>query len=105
MPAVDDGALPDVEIRQGGEKLQPKGNGLVIVGYRLPHPGERMGGYEIRGKLMGTDDPMSALLQEHHGAAQHLIVPPRDDLLHLVHVSRSEERRVGKECRSRWSPY
>ena len=23
----------------------------------------------------------------------------------LVCVSRSEERRVGKECRSRWSPY
>ena len=23
---------------------------------------------------------------------------------HLIH-SRSEERRVGKECRSRWSPY
>ena len=23
----------------------------------------------------------------------------------LVHVWRSEERRVGKECRSRWSPY
>src|SRR5260370_27300016 len=22
-----------------------------------------------------------------------------------VHVGRSEERRVGKECRSRWSPY
>ena len=22
-----------------------------------------------------------------------------------VHCSRSEERRVGKECRSRWSPY
>ena len=21
------------------------------------------------------------------------------------HISRSEERRVGKECRSRWSPY
>ena len=21
------------------------------------------------------------------------------------HVNRSEERRVGKECRSRWSPY
>src|SRR3712207_9057506 len=25
-------------------------------------------------------------------------------LVHLVYV-RSEERRVGKECRSRWSPY
>ena len=22
-----------------------------------------------------------------------------------MHISRSEERRVGKECRSRWSPY
>src|SRR6266545_2557792 len=26
-------------------------------------------------------------------------------LHHLVEHSRSEERRVGKECRSRWSPY
>ena len=24
---------------------------------------------------------------------------------HLYYVLRSEERRVGKECRSRWSPY
>src|SRR5258705_5704268 len=23
----------------------------------------------------------------------------------LLHIARSEERRVGKECRSRWSPY
>ena len=23
----------------------------------------------------------------------------------VVHLKRSEERRVGKECRSRWSPY
>ena len=23
----------------------------------------------------------------------------------LIHTMRSEERRVGKECRSRWSPY
>src|SRR6185437_2533594 len=36
---------------------------------------------------------------------------PRADmlglLLHLLHQpgARSEERRVGKECRSRWSPY
>ena len=25
--------------------------------------------------------------------------------MHVLHVPRSEERRVGKECRSRWSPY
>ena len=29
---------------------------------------------------------------------------PMDKFLHL-HLLRSEERRVGKECRSRWSPY
>src|SRR2546429_5069547 len=27
------------------------------------------------------------------------------DILHEYALSRSEERRVGKECRSRWSPY
>src|SRR5256885_16947628 len=29
----------------------------------------------------------------------------RTDLEGLVATARSEERRVGKECRSRWSPY
>src|SRR2546422_1663181 len=29
----------------------------------------------------------------------------RERSLHLVTPRRSEERRVGKECRSRWSPY
>ena len=30
-----------------------------------------------------------------------------DDIINIYHYlrSRSEERRVGKECRSRWSPY
>ena len=27
------------------------------------------------------------------------------EIIILSEVSRSEERRVGKECRSRWSPY
>ena len=29
----------------------------------------------------------------------------RDKALELLETTRSEERRVGKECRSRWSPY
>ena len=28
-----------------------------------------------------------------------------DDIQGMVSKARSEERRVGKECRSRWSPY
>ena len=34
-----------------------------------------------------------------------LILDREDDLGGTWHVNRSEERRVGKECRSRWSPY
>ena len=30
---------------------------------------------------------------------------PNSELLSYFASSRSEERRVGKECRSRWSPY
>ena len=27
------------------------------------------------------------------------------NLINMAYFERSEERRVGKECRSRWSPY
>src|SRR2546425_5127217 len=46
-------------------------------------------------------------LRKMAGAEVHLV----DHESHLVHLAlqilldRSEERRVGKECRSRWSPY
>ena len=31
--------------------------------------------------------------------------PEQQELMEQMHQARSEERRVGKECRSRWSPY
>ena len=30
--------------------------------------------------------------------------PDHQNILWFIQISRSEERRVGKECRSRWSP-
>ncbi len=33
------------------------------------------------------------------------VMQGKDDKSAFVSVIRSEERRVGKECRSRWSPY
>src|SRR2546429_2694993 len=49
--------------------------------------------------------------QVHDRAAARLLHVPKPlrvrsrMLLALLHQVRSEERRVGKECRSRWSPY
>src|SRR5712691_6344122 len=41
------------------------------------------------------------------GRAPHLVVANHPTLIDVVLLlaQRSEERRVGKECRSRWSPY
>ena len=35
----------------------------------------------------------------------HLVQFAQMGSIYMEHVVRSEERRVGKECRSRWSPY
>src|SRR3712207_7897244 len=42
--------------------------------------------------------------RQQYGRADYLPVDERHPL-RPVDVNRSEERRVGKECRSRWSPY
>src|SRR5574337_2139599 len=58
--------------------------------------------------LAYPDAELRAALPEIAGAirASRLIKRRyRDALLVLVDTIRSEERRVGKECRSRWSPY
>ena len=34
-----------------------------------------------------------------------LDMTPKETVQKLNKLTRSEERRVGKECRSRWSPY
>src|SRR2546426_10859760 len=37
--------------------------------------------------------------------SQELDYPSSDQNVYTTYSGRSEERRVGKECRSRWSPY
>src|SRR2546429_2590525 len=41
----------------------------------------------------------------YEGAAEQLVNDPKAREIYLGPEFRSEERRVGKECRSRWSPY
>src|SRR3712207_9174506 len=48
----------------------------------------------------------AALLRAQPLRLEHELVPASlDGGPQLLRVGRSEERRVGKECRSRWSPY
>src|SRR5690554_1455597 len=68
------------------------GNGAGGIGGQVGHQ---------LGHLGGLDQALHGGVLE-HDLLDHLL------LLHAVElrlVGRSEERRVGKECRSRWSPY
>src|SRR5256885_3793312 len=70
----------------------------------FPRPHPARGSRGVRAQL----EPH--ILQEQlHLAAAHVGAEELGgeirDLVSLIQDDRSEERRVGKECRSRWSPY
>ena len=46
---------------------------------------------------------IEGILYEH--ALENKVTGPNSKNPGTPFISRSEERRVGKECRSRWSPY
>ena len=57
------------------------------------------GAYIQLGEVKLTGMALAAMVGMALGLIMYII-----DKLHLA-LTRSEERRVGKECRSRWSPY
>src|SRR3712207_8580489 len=57
--------------------------------------------FDASGVVLGADgEPISTT-----GAPQFIASSTVDERFRAFEASRSEERRVGKECRSRWSPY
>ena len=57
----------------------------------------------VNNDFEGTTEPQieSAIIN----GANSIIIPMVEDAKQIIRLLRSEERRVGKECRSRWSPY
>ena len=62
--------------------------GLTVAQQAVEHTGARVHIIDIRDHIGGN---AYSYMDEETGAE--------------IHKYRSEERRVGKECRSRWSPY
>ena len=62
-------------------------------------PGKNLGAYGDAGCIVTNND---ALAEKMRMFANHGALIKHE---HQVEGIRSEERRVGKECRSRWSPY
>ena len=61
----------------------------------------------ISGISMGGYGAAKLALQKPNQFAQAYLLSPVTDIVGIAQqgLTRSEERRVGKECRSRWSPY
>ena len=56
-------------------------------------------GYHINPKILGYNTCTYIGVKLERGSMYKDVVPEFEK------IPRSEERRVGKECRSRWSPY
>ena len=62
---------------------------------------------KISNEMLADIDKETVDFGPNYDGSEHepLIMPTRLPNLLINGSSRSEERRVGKECRSRWSPY
>src|SRR5688572_30704147 len=84
-----------------------EGVGLTYRGYSIEDLAEHATFEEVaylllRGRLP-TADELDAFLER---LIRSRVLPdPLERALESIPPTRSEERRVGKECRSRWSPY
>ena len=68
-------------------------DGLRVIDVSDPASPVGVGGYDTGGRAVGVVV-----------SGTYAYVADGDDGLRIIDVSRSDERRVGKECRSRWSP-
>ena len=84
----------------------PAGDGYMRIVF-LAAPDELREVYRLMAGLLAAAATVSALLLPRLPEMPRPQTVARHDLTGFAAVllARSEERRVGKECRSRWSPY
>src|SRR5256886_15250859 len=77
------------------------------VGRLLRHDAFALGLVDVLPRLLAhrAEHRLGVLREIHEQSSPRLHVHGRSTYAVLLECLRSEERRVGKECRSRWSPY
>jgi len=65
----------------------------------------RSEGFELVGYPPGETTPHGVFATRSPATARFLVKSSPQYIGGILEMARSEERRVGKECRSRWSPY
>ena len=100
--------LRDATVHYTNDPILKRVNLSVGEGERVCLVGRNGAGKSTLLKLLaGTLQPDEGTVERRDGlrVAQLPQDVPRDIRGSVYSVVRSEERRVGKECRSRWSPY
>ena len=89
------------------EDVSPSVVKIIVYDITGTKRGEGSGFFISRGEIVTNahvvDRAYSAKVHSSLNVYEQITVTKRDDEIDLA--LRSEERRVGKECRSRWSPY
>src|SRR5256885_17015805 len=85
--------------RSGGEGRATQGAARGLLDFGGREDGHRLGGYILVHALVARGHRADFV---HH---IHALDHAAEDGVAVSVRLRSEERRVGKECRSRWSPY
>src|SRR5256886_12621488 len=79
---------------------------ILIGSVSFPHRPQRVKSWPTVGKVLGITETIEGARYVNHRprVLAYLLVKPAWGMGGGI-LTRSEERRVGKECRSRWSPY
>src|SRR6266567_7084694 len=100
------GSAPDIEARQFRRVLVLFATGVVAVTALDPATGRPAGLAANSFTAVSLRPPLVSVSVAHTRTTWPRIRAARGHCINILaeHQRRSEERRVGKECRSRWSP-
>ena len=81
-------------------------NGMKLeINYKKKKTVKNTNTWRLNNTLLNNQEITEEIKEEIKNYLETKIFQPKKNQPDAASVMRSEERRVGKECRSRWSPY